>query len=382
MVNIRTTNHVFEDNPSSRLRTSPHIIIYYNNGQLVIENYITRQTFNGTRDTLILLDFFREWRTIAEASRHLEDYSPKSISISIQNLLRNRLLIVKGSDEDMLDRKFSRSWLWPIPSRYYHFATKLDQPISTSDESRKFYEKYLKGRKQPPLYKTYPKSIRTRLPAASKIDAPLFSTMRKRKTSRAFSGGPLSAGQLSKIIFYTWGRLSTYWTREFGELLHKTSPSAGARHPIEAYLVVNNVTGVQKGIYHYSVLDHSLELLKQGDFRKDCVRFTAGQVWTENASVLFLMTAVIPRTTWKYRIPRAYRAFLLDAGHLSQSFLLASTAVGLEAFCIGIISEVTIEKALEIDGIEETVLFAVGVGQPANPVKRTFGRQSHRPVTE
>jgi SagB-type dehydrogenase family enzyme len=77
------------------------------------------------------------------------------------------------------------------------------------------------------------------------------------------------------------------------------------------------------------------------------------------------MTAMIGRTSWKYRVPRAYRAFLLDVGHLSQSFLLVSNALGLGAFCIGIIGDTLIEKELNIDGVSETALFAVGVGQPA-----------------
>jgi SagB-type dehydrogenase family enzyme len=118
-------------------------------------------------------------------------------------------------------------------------------------------------------------------------------------------------------------------------------------------------------MYHYSAKDHSLELLKSGDLRGMCVEFAAGQEWTRNASVLFLMTAAVARTAWKYRIPRVYRAFLLDAGHLSQSFLLVSTALGLGAFCIGIINDLRIEKELGVDGVNETVVFAVGVGQPA-----------------
>jgi SagB-type dehydrogenase family enzyme len=76
------------------------------------------------------------------------------------------------------------------------------------------------------------------------------------------------------------------------------------------------------------------------------------------------MTAVVARTAWKYRIPRVYRAFLLDAGHLSQSFLLTATALGLGAFCIGIFRDGLIEEELNLDGISETVLFVVGVGQP------------------
>jgi SagB-type dehydrogenase family enzyme len=76
------------------------------------------------------------------------------------------------------------------------------------------------------------------------------------------------------------------------------------------------------------------------------------------------MTAVVARTAWKYRVPRAYRAFLLDAGHLSQSFLLIATALGLGAFCIGVISDNLIEEELNLDGISETVIFVVGVGRP------------------
>jgi hypothetical protein len=76
------------------------------------------------------------------------------------------------------------------------------------------------------------------------------------------------------------------------------------------------------------------------------------------------MTAVVARTAWKYRAPRVYRAFLLDAGHLSQSFLLIATALKLGAFCIGIVSDTLIEEELNLDGISETVLFVVGVGQP------------------
>ena len=63
-------------------------------------------------------------------------------------------------------------------------------------------------------------------------------------------------------------------------------------------------------------------------------------------------------------MPRVYRAFLLDAGHLSQSFLLVATALGLGSFCIGIFRDNLIEKELNLDGVSETVLFAVGVGHP------------------
>ncbi len=346
-----------------RIKTSSNIIMHFQDGKLVIENCMTRRSFYGSPDTVFLLNYFSTWKIADRPSHALGQFSRASVIDSIQDLLRRGLLIMEDSDEQRLEEKFSKKWLWPVPSRYYHFTTKLDEPFSTSDEIKTYYENHLKGSAQPPIYKEYPGSRKVRLLSGARPEVPLFETMRRRRTSREFSGKPIELGDLSTIAYYTWGELSTYKTKEFGQLLHKTSPSAGARHPIEAYAVINKVKGVAPGIYHYSVKHHRLELLRTGDFRDLCVKFSAGQKWTRESSALFLMTARVSRTAWKYRTPRAYRAFLLDAGHLSQSFLLVSTALGLGAFCIGVINDVAIEKELGIDGINEAAIFAVGVGQ-------------------
>ncbi len=349
---------------SSRIKRSPHLVMYFQREHLVFENYVTRQRFESGPSLCTLLSHFDTWKTASQVLRTMTEYTRESVIGTIQKLLDYGLLIKEGSEQDKVDRKFRKTWLWPLSSRYYHFSTKLDEPYATSDQIRQYYEQNLKGRKQPPIYKSYPGRPRIRLVDDSSIEAPLFQTLKRRKTVRAFSGKPVSFGQLSRIIYYTWGGISRYKTREFGFLLHKTSPSAGARHPVEVYAVVNSVEGVARGLYHYSVRDHSLELLERGDFRERCVAYSSGQAWTRNASVLFIMTAVVERTAWKYRVPRAYRAFLLDVGHLSQSFLLASNGLGLGAFCIGIIGDTLIEKELNLDGVSETALFIVGVGQP------------------
>jgi SagB-type dehydrogenase family enzyme len=347
-----------------KMRRSPHIVMYFRRGRLVVENYITRQSFQIDLDTLTLLRYFSTWRTASQIVQALGGYTRKSIFHSIQNLKDCGLLITKRSDQDKLETRFGKEWLWPTASRYYHFSTKIDDPHNTLEEIKQYYARYLKGRRQPPIYKSYPGRRKIRLLKGSGTEAPFFGTLRRRRTTREFSGKPISFNDMSKLVYHSWGRISSYKTREFGELLHKTSPSAGARHPIETYAIVNNIVGIDPGIYHYSVRDHSLELLKAGDFRERCVALTAGHSWTRNASVLFVMTAVVARTAWKYRAPRVYRAFLLDAGHLSQSFLLIATALKLGAFCIGIVRDTLIEEELNLDGISETVLFVVGVGQP------------------
>jgi SagB-type dehydrogenase family enzyme len=100
----------------------------------------------------------------------------------------------------------------------------------------------------------------------------------------------------------------------------------------------------------------------------------------KNAAALFLMTAVFPRTMWKYQHVRAYRVVLLDAGHLCQTFCLAATWLGLAPFCTAALKDTLIEKDLEIDGIRESVLYVAGVGFPTTSVRarRQFSRNARR----
>ena len=151
-----------------------------------------------------------------------------------------------------------------------------------------------------------------------------------------------------------------------GRAMLRTSPSAGARNPLEAYVVVRNVTGVAPGIYHYAPLDHRLIRLKRGA-RATIERHLPGQAWYGKASVLVLITAVFARSEWKYPSPRAYRDVLLEAGHFCQTFCLVATALRLAPFCTGALADSVIERDLGLDGVTESVIYACGTGtRPPN----------------
>ena len=57
------------------------------------------------------------------------------------------------------------------------------------------------------------------------------------------------------------------------------------------------------------------------------------QWWYRDAGGLVLLTAVFERTRWRYEGPRAYRAVLIEAGHVCQTFCLTATWLGLAPFC-------------------------------------------------
>jgi SagB-type dehydrogenase family enzyme len=144
----------------------------------------------------------------------------------------------------------------------------------------------------------------------------------------------------------------------------KTSPSGGARHPVEAYVVVRDVRGLDPGTYHYAADRHALERLRRGASAKQLRTYVPHSGYFAGASALVLFTAVFERQLWRYPYSRAYRAALVEVGHVCQTFCLAATSLGLASFSVMGLADSVIERDLGIDGIGESVLYAAGVGRP------------------
>ena len=103
--------------------------------------------------------------------------------------------------------------------------------------------------------------------------------------------------------------------------------------------------------------------MKRGLTAKRVEISLGGQSCYAQAPAVFVMTAVFARTQWRYEFPRAYRVVLLDAGHLCQTFCLVATALGLAPFCTAALADSLLEQTLGLDGINESVIYACGVGR-------------------
>ena len=151
-------------------------------------------------------------------------------------------------------------------------------------------------------------------------------------------------------------------TRKFPHFAFRTTPSAGGLYPIETYPIINNVSNLLPGIYHYDIVKHNLELIKKGDFRMDVAKGCLDQEMAYKSSVNFIWTAVIGRSQWKY-LQRCYRYIYMDAGHIGQNFYLVAEALNLGACTIGAIYDDELNQLLEIDGINETSIYVGVLGQ-------------------
>ena len=161
-------------------------------------------------------------------------------------------------------------------------------------------------------------------------------------------------------------RVRSAITRRACSCLKKAVPSAGGLYPTAAYLLVRNVEGVAPGLYHYHPVAHALEPLRALDGNAASAlarRFVAGQAYHAEAPLRIALVSRFERNFWKYRShAKAYRAVILDAGHLSQMLYLAATGTELGAFITAAINEVEIEQAFGLEPMAEGPLCVCGFG--------------------
>jgi SagB-type dehydrogenase family enzyme len=199
-------------------------------------------------------------------------------------------------------------------------------------------------------------SARIALPAPRGWNGPsIEQAIETRRSRRSYARGPLRVEELSRLLHASSG--ITDPERGF-----RAAPSAGALYPIETYAIVHAVADLQAGVYHYAPGDHTIELVRTGDYRASLVVAGIGQEMLGRAQVCFVLASVFQRARWRYR-ERAYRYILLEAGHIAQNVYLAATALGLGACAIGAFLDDNVNDLVGLDGKDEAAVYVLSVGR-------------------
>ena len=242
-----------------------------------------------------------------------------------------------------------RPWLVPLTPPGLS-AMSLKTFFQRSAQSFKAYDGY-------PAIRLIEKGTDADLKPAS-----LWDVIVRRRSERRYSSTPIEAQALSKILGYSYGQTGGF-EADGNQLSLRAAPSAGALYPLDIYPLVSNVSGIENGLYHYNVRDHSLECLRPGDFLQEVYPLVqpSNNEWLAMAGAILFITATFKRNQLKYG-ERGYRGILLDAGHVSQNILLSSVALGCGACVVVACLDDPINDFLQIDGVEESVLIAVSIG--------------------
>ena len=151
------------------------------------------------------------------------------------------------------------------------------------------------------------------------------------------------------------------------EYTRRPSPSAGACHALEIYLVVQHCQGLADGMYHYDPSRHSLERLPaNADARARLLAgVQTGEMAPADAHVLIVIAARFARAFWKYD-GLAYANILKDAGALLQTMYLVATSLGLGACAIGTGDVNAFAEATGLSPWEESSVAELVLGVPVS----------------
>jgi SagB-type dehydrogenase family enzyme len=352
------------------LRRSPFLVSYWQGKQLYFEDYLTRKKIAASIEAAALLDFFSGWKHEQTAFRRWPEYTRKSLRHAIHRLLQECFLqrsAVRNPPEDSREKALHKWKNWNPAASFFHMQTKDSYSEEISVEEIRWVEELLQSPRTPAPVKSYPGARSIPLQRENYTDK-FPRVLQQRRTWRKFGREPIPKEMVGRLLHLSFGVQGWLQIPEGGRFAYKTSPSGGALHPAEAYLLARNVRGIPRGIYHYDAVGHRLQKIRRGATPGEIQKLLAGQRWFRDAALVVFLTAVFHRTQWKYNYPRAYRAILAEAGHLCQTFCLTATWLGLAPFCTMAFADTRIERMLMVDGLSESVLYAMGAG--TKPAKK------------
>jgi len=369
VVRVRAPRH----SKSELYRRSRFVMSYWLGPALVFENYVARLRTAGDPFVAEVLDFCGEGKTFDELTKRFSEHGQRALRAGIRQLLKHGLLETCGAKSQSRDRNWAGWQSWNPAAGFFHFSTK-DTRFEPDDAGETGSLRAIaRVRPLPPRVKRYRGAVVVSLPRV-KAQTEFTRVLETRRTWREFSKEPVELDKLAQLLWLSFGVQGWAVIPGVGRLALKTSPSGGAMHPFEAYVMARKVEGLSPGIYHYNAERHCLELLRKGTSKPEIRRMLAGQRWCAEAAFVVFLTAVFARTQWKYGHPRAYRVVLAEAGHLCQTFCLTATWLGLAPFCTMALADTTTEGALGIDGLSESVLYAAGAGKKPAAGKATADR--------
>lgn len=359
------------DISANALRLSDGVTVALRDGQIVLENSFTGANRAFDQDAIQVLDLFMNWVEPANIVEWALKQEGKAEAINtvinvLNDLLQIEVIIARNDDltgarlpspgsgwadalRFLLATRTTKSTVFAPPAE---FNAALAEKAALTRQASAFME--YSNAEFIPLSKPRIK--------ASKDDASFTEAMFNRRTARRYADKPLTETQLSTLLKFGWGMVKTVPNPLGDVFVRKTSPSGGSLHPIEVYPIIINVEGVEPGLYHYSVRRHGLEQCAPGNPKAWIAHACGDQEWVQEAAVVFLCTAFLPRTAWKYNFSRVARAVMAEIGFTGQSLLLTASWLGLGAFTTIALRDEIFEELIGVNPLREPIFAVFGAG--------------------
>lgn len=190
----------------------------------------------------------------------------------------------------------------------------------------------------------------------------LIKLIGNRESHRQYSGQNISLNEVSTLL-YSYKAKSNVDNKLNIKL--RNIPSAGALYPLDiyVYLLKNLDNNLPAGLYYYNALTHSLVYtgtkISINNLKES---FNQPEISINKCAAIFFVTGALYKNSWKYG-DRALRYLFIEAGHLVQNLCLITTSLKLGACPIGGFIDDQINKYLNVDGIDEFVVYILAIGK-------------------
>ena len=187
--------------------------------------------------------------------------------------------------------------------------------------------------------------------------------LKNRRSIRSYLDVPLSLEEISQLL---WSAYGITMTREnlpaFLRGGLRAAPSAGARYPLDLYVVVRSVTDLPVGVYWYKSEEHKLVRVSDEDRWEALSEAAFHQPHFKTAAAAIVYSAVFERTMVKYGQRGRERYVCMDLGHSAENVYLQAYALKIGTCAIGAFTDLWLKQAVGMTKQEEP-LYIMPVGK-------------------
>lgn len=184
------------------------------------------------------------------------------------------------------------------------------------------------------------------------VNCDLNRALQERRSVREYADQALTPKELAELLWAAQGITSLGG--------YRTAPSAGALYPLEVWVAIGHVKGMEPGLYRYDPREHVLKKTKSGDLREALAEASLGQMWMAPAPAMIILTGVPSRTKSRYG-DRGMRYVYMEVGHAGQNISLAAVALNLGTVVVAAFEDAAVAKVLDLPA-GEVPLYIMPVG--------------------
>ncbi len=211
--------------------------------------------------------------------------------------------------------------------------------------------------------------LRIGMPANDDQKKFFYDVLTRRRSERTFKDTPIDFECFSRLLFLANGVTINQTQGDDVTFNLRTTPSPGGLFPVEVYCIVQNVEGIDPGLYLYSPVDNEIvQLYTDTRDNLDKALSKAMSPLTDSiksTAAVFVLAANMPRVKFKYR-ERGYRFALLETGHIAQNIILAAESENLGSVCVGGYIDDHMNNIINANGLDMIVQYCILVGNKPN----------------